>query len=86
MTKPIGLATALLGGLSLAGLGFGSAQAAHSGMGGGGGLVDHGRPIGHGPKDCLAYGYRDNDCYCQLLSAEATGSRYWWTQYETCRL
>ena len=87
MTRQIGLATALLGGLSLAGgLGFGSAQAAHSGMGGSGGLVDHARPRGHGPMDCLAYGYRQNDCYCLLRWAESTGDRYWWSQYELCRL
>jgi hypothetical protein len=86
MTRQIGLAGALLGGLSLAVLGFGSAQAAYSGMGGGGDLVDHTGPIGHGPTDCLAYGYRNNDCYCLLRWAEITGSRYWWSQYEFCRL
>jgi hypothetical protein len=85
MTRQIGLAGALLGGLSLAVLGFGSAQAAHSGMGGGG-SVDHAGPIGHGPMDCLIYGYRYNDCYCLLRWAEITGSRYWWSQYELCRL
>ena len=76
-------AGAPLGGLSLAEPGFGSAQAAYGGMGGGGDLVDHAGPIGHGPMDRFAYGYRDNDCYCLLRWAESTGSRYWWSQYRT---
>ena len=47
---------------------------------------DDAGPIGHGPMDCLAYGYRQNDCYCLLRWAESTGDRYWWSQYELCRL
>jgi hypothetical protein len=106
MTWQIGLAASLLGGLFLAVFGFGSAQATHGGIGGGGGLVGHAGPIGHGPmlrggsgmrfaergercdqcRDPTDYGYRDRDCYCLFCQAQITGNRYWWSQYELCRL
>ncbi len=92
----VGLAAALLGGV----LGFGSAQAAHGGMG----VAEHHDRFHHrhghvngvwlrawGPH-CYGYwwpacyGFRYNDCYSYLRLAQITGSRYLWSRYELCRL
>jgi hypothetical protein len=98
----VGLAAALLGGLSLAVLGFGSAQAAPGGMG----VAEHHEhdrfhhrhghvngvwlrawgPHCYGTGWPACYGFRYNDCYSYLRLAYITGSRYFWSRYELCRL
>ena len=93
----VGLAAALLGGV----LGFGSAQAAPGGTGVEHHEHDrfhhrHGHVNGvwlrawgphcYGTWWPACYGFRYNDCYSYLRLAYITGSRYWWSRYELCRL